>query len=63
MISVTIEDVKCTKETDKALLVEIEGEEHWIPKSMVDDDSEVYSVGDEGQLVISEWFAKKEGLI
>jgi len=62
MASVTIPDVTVNKETDKALLCEIEGEEMWIPKSQIQDDSEVFAEGDEGDLIISEWIAKEKGL-
>jgi len=55
-------DALCIHETDLALLVEIEGEEVWIPKSQIEDDSEVMEKGDEGTLVVSGWFADKEGL-
>jgi hypothetical protein len=39
----TIEDVVCLRETAKAILVEIDG--------------------DEGDLVVAQWFAEREGLI
>lgn len=55
-------DASCIAETDLAILVDIEGEEFWIPKSQVHDDSEVYQEGDEGLLVISKWIAEKEGI-
>lgn len=61
--SVTFNDVECLKETPKALLVNIDGDEFWIPKSVVDDDSEVYHEGHRGKLVLHEWFCEKEGLI
>ena len=51
------------KETDQALLCEIEGEERWIPKSQIDDDSEVYAEGHTGLLVVNEWWAEREGLV
>lgn len=56
------EDAVAIKETERALLCRIDGKEHWIPKSQIDDDSEVYQDGDEGKLVVSMWFAEKEGL-
>lgn len=59
---VTIRDVKVIKATDKALLVKIEDEEVWIPQSQIDDDSEVYKAGDEGDLVISQWIADQKGI-
>jgi hypothetical protein len=58
----SIADVTCLKDTDKAILVEIDGEEYWIPQSQVDDDSEVYQEGDKGVLVISHWIAVQKGL-
>jgi len=60
--TIEISDVEVKKETEKALLVEIEGEEFWIPKSLIHDDSEVHSEDDKGTLVVPEWFAEKEGL-
>jgi len=60
---VYIEEVLVIHETEKALLCEIEGEERWIPKSVIDDDSEVWVYGHEGQLVVAEWWAEKYGLI
>lgn len=55
----------CKRETEKALLVEDDdGAEHWIPKSVVHDDSEVFDAGKnaDGRLVVKRWFAEKEGL-
>jgi len=51
--------------TEKALLVEIEGEEEWVPKSVIHDDSEVFDDDEnaEGMLVLEEWWAEKAGLI
>ena len=60
--TVEFEDCECVKETEKAILVCIEGDDYWIPKSQVDDDSEVYEDDTNGTLVITEWFASKEGL-
>jgi hypothetical protein len=61
--TIRIEDCECIKETGLAILVLIGGEvEKWIPQSVVSEDSEVWSEGDVGDLVIKSWFAKKEGL-
>lgn len=50
-------------ETDKAILVRIPGDgKKWIPKSVLHEDNELEVAGDEGTLVIQEWFAEKEGL-
>ena len=63
---VSFEKVLCSAETEKAIFVYgvTDSEDGiWVPKSLVDDDSEVYKKGDEGTLVLPEWFAVKEGLI
>lgn len=46
-----------------ALLVEIDGKEHWIPQSQIDDDSEIWEEGQEGDLVVSQWIAEQKGLV
>jgi hypothetical protein len=58
------DNVRCIKETDAALLCVIDGDEFWIPKSHVHDDSEVFDedVNSEGKLIISEWIAQQKGL-
>lgn len=61
--TVTLPDVEALKETDAALLCLVEGKEVWIPKSVIDDDSEVWEEGQSGDLVVHEWFATKEGLV
>lgn len=56
--------VTALKETDAAILVRFEdGIEAWIPKSQIDDDSEVYAKGHEGTLVITYWLAGQKGWI
>lgn len=54
---------RVVRATANALLVDIDGDEHWIPQSQIDDDSEVYKAGDEGELVVSEWIATQKGMI
>jgi len=58
---------RALRETDKALLVELELHECtiWIPKSQIHDDSEVFDADDnaEGNVVVERWFAEKEGLV
>ena len=53
------------KETEKALLVQVdgvnEGQEFWIPKSCIHDDSEVFSSLGLGKLIVMRWFAEKNG--
>ncbi len=59
---VTIEGVTAEHETERALRCRIKGESQWIPKSQITDDSEVYAAGHVGRLVITGWFANKEGI-
>jgi len=50
-------------ETDKAILVELEGEEYWVPKSVISEDSEVWSRESEsGTLIVEKWWARKNGV-
>jgi hypothetical protein len=57
-----IDDVICVKSTEKAILVDVAGEEFWIPQSQVTEDSEVWQEGDEGTLVVTDWIAREKGL-
>ena len=57
-----IEGVKVVDETVKAVRVQIDDRQVWIPKSVIHDDSEVWKIGTEGELVVARWFAEKEGL-
>lgn len=61
--TVEVDDVTIEAETDLALLCNINEKKHWIPKSVVHEDSEVSSEGDTGTIVIMRWFAEKEGLV
>lgn len=55
---------ECLAETPSAILVDVgEDKPVWIPKSQIDDASEVREKGDEGELVIPEWLAQDRGLI
>lgn len=56
------------KVTDKAMLVFVEdlGEEVWVPKSAIHDDSEVYDSryeGEEGDLIVKSWLARDRGWV
>lgn len=61
-MSVEFKGVVVVKETAKALLCRFDGKEHWIAKSQIDADSEVYKEGDAGTLIISDWLATEKGL-
>lgn len=58
---VTLENVTLGKETDKAILVTIEGADHWMPLSQV---HEIHRSKDKGcdTIVVSAWIAKEKGL-
>ncbi len=59
----SFKNVTVVRETQLAILCKIDGKEEWIAKSQIDEDSEVYEEGTEGELIISEWLAKEKGLI
>lgn len=63
---VSLGQCRAIAETEKAIKVQLESEEgpRWIPKSQVHDDSDVFDADKnaEGKLVITRWFAEKEGL-
>jgi hypothetical protein len=49
-------------ETEKALHVRLYDDEMaWVPKSQIHDDSEVWSNGQKGTLIVTEWYAKQKG--
>lgn len=58
-------DVRVNGSTDKGLWVRIPDvdpdKDQFIPSSQIDDDSPVYKEGDEGDLIISGWFADQRG--
>jgi hypothetical protein len=61
--TVELYDVVAKRQTDEALLCEIEeGDEIWIPRVQIDESSQVSEEGDEGTLVVSRWIADKKGL-
>lgn len=63
MPNYTMSGAVCRRATDLAILVEVDGQEVWIPKSQIDDDSEVYEANTEGDLIIPEWLAREKGLV
>lgn len=59
----TFENVEAKGESAKALLVRIDGKSYWCPKSQIHDDSEVFSNGGTGKLIVAQWWAEQEGLV
>jgi hypothetical protein len=63
---VSLGQAKIKRETAKALLVVLiddDMKEQWVPKSCVDDNSDLFAgcVGQE-ELIVKAWWAEKEGL-
>lgn len=60
-----IEDVEATIATSMALLCKFpdKREEVWVPRSLINEESEVQEEGDRGTLIVAGWFAEKEELI
>ena len=57
-----LRNVICIKETDAALLVEINlSSQVWIPKSQLSQHSHVRSEGDYGTLIVTRWIAIQKG--
>jgi hypothetical protein len=57
-----IQKVKCVQASDAAIKVRFAtGREKWIPQSLVHDDSSVFQLGDEGELVVAAWWWEKHG--
>jgi len=63
MSGFSVGDVTSIHETDKAVLCDggILDEQTWIPKSQIHDDSEVWREEQEGELIVSHWFAEQKG--
>ena len=57
-----VKGLRFTK-SELALWCSIEGKEVCIPQSQISDNSEVWGPGQEGKLVISEWWAMQKGLV
>lgn len=55
--------VSSSAETTQAVLCKIDGKDLWIPKSQIDDDSEVWENNQDGTLVVSQWIAEQKGLV
>lgn len=54
-----VEDCETVSETDNAVLILIDNEEKWIPKSQLEDWPDK---GEEGEIIITKWWGEKEGI-
>lgn len=59
-IEIEIDEV--IRESDKAFLLRIDGEEHWIPKSQIQSPEDIRIGECEFEIKISEWIADQKGL-
>lgn len=57
------EDVVCVGEGPASVWVEVDGEVVNIPNSQVDNESEVWRMGQRGRLGVNEWIARERGLV
>ncbi len=56
-LPITVDEVKIV--TEKAMLVPVNGTDHWLPKSQCDN---LMDVGSSGELLITEWIGGQKGL-
>jgi hypothetical protein len=57
------DEVEVKHVTEKAMLLKFpDGEEHWIPKSQIEETS-VDEKGDTGTVVLKKWICEQRGLI
>lgn len=59
-VEVEVED--CLRETDKAVLLRIEDEEHWVPFSQIEDNNENLREGYSGRLYLTRWICEEKGI-
>lgn len=52
-------NTEITRTTDKAVLVTIDGEDHWIPRRVC-LDGDALETGDD-DLIVADWWLEKEG--
>jgi hypothetical protein len=46
-----------------AVLVDDGGSDHWIPRSLIEEDLEDAETGDIVVITVPAWFAEREGLV
>lgn len=57
----TTVNAEIKRTTDKAVLIEVDGEDHWVPRSVC-LDGDALAVGDD-DLIVADWWLEKEGLL
>jgi len=60
---VYLEDVTVKRLTDRAVLVEWDGEEYWLPLSQLEENGDNLRAGESGYtLGLTEWICKQKGI-
>ena len=57
---VEVEVDECLRTTDAAALLVIDGEEHWVPFSQIEDNGESLEEGFIGQLYLTRWICDQK---
>lgn len=58
----TVAVERVVAETDAAVLLTVDGDDRWVPKSLIENPAAL-DVGDvDIEVEVAEWFAEKEGL-
>jgi len=60
---VSMGQAEVLRESDMAILVRIDDKEFWVPKSQVHDNSEAFDLSNEGELIVTYWWAHENGHI
>jgi len=61
---VHFKNARSTSSTERAVYCILENDHGlWVPKSQIDDDSEVYDKYQEGKLVVSLWIAEEKEIL
>lgn len=63
MRTVTFEVERVERETELALLLLIDGNKVWVPKSQIDGAEEIGEGDEDIEVEVAEWWAEKEGLV
>lgn len=59
---VEVEVYECLRTTAAAALLIIEGEEHWVPFSQIEDNNEPLKEGYSGQLYLTRWICDQKNI-
>lgn len=53
---------RITRETDKALCLQVDGEEVWIPLTQIHDADSLKAGDEDVTVAVTEWIAEQKGL-